>query len=147
MSGKGVAHVRRIILSKSQQCTTCAFSEPRSFSKMSMFSLLCSVQLSSEFNDPHLQEAVRIVPMRLRVASYSPSPIPIFGDRPTIHVVGETSGSSPSGQVRRVRGTVSVIADGSVRWTLVSCFLCHGMLLVCEDVAIFYPVVYSIMMC
>ncbi|KAI0925420.1 hypothetical protein AcV7_005672 [Taiwanofungus camphoratus] len=76
--------------------------------------------LSSEFNDPHLQEAVRIVPMRLRVASYSPSPIPIFGDRPTIHVVGETSGSSPSGQVRRVRGTVSVIADGSVRWTLYS---------------------------
>jgi len=71
--------------------------------------------ISSEFNDPSIQEAVRILPLRLRVVSYSPSPVPAYPDRPTIHIEGETSGSAQ--ETRKVRGTVSVIADGSVRWS------------------------------
>ncbi|KAH9946734.1 hypothetical protein B0H21DRAFT_387623 [Amylocystis lapponica] len=74
--------------------------------------------LSSQFNDPRLQEAVRIVPMRLRAAWYSQSPVPAFAERPTIHVEGETSGSAAGGNTRTLRGTVNVVSDGSVRWTL-----------------------------
>ncbi|GBE85484.1 hypothetical protein SCP_0800010 [Sparassis crispa] len=75
--------------------------------------------LSTEFSD-NISEAVRIVPMRLRVASRSPCLVPGYADRPTLHVEGETSGSSPSGHVRRLHGTVGVVADGSVRWCLYS---------------------------
>lgn len=75
-------------------------------------------QLSGEFEDPHLAEAVRIISMRLRVHSYSPSRVPGYAHLPTIHVEGDTAGSMP-GNPRRMEGTVSVIADGSVRWTLV----------------------------
>ncbi|TBU44823.1 hypothetical protein BD309DRAFT_891729 [Dichomitus squalens] len=76
--------------------------------------------LSGEFEDPHLQEAVRIISMRLRIKSYSKSEVREYAHLPTIHVVGETTGASLHGQPRRMRGTVSVIADGSVRWTLYS---------------------------
>ena len=58
--------------------------------------------------------------MRLRIESYSQSDIPEYAHLPTIHVAGETTGASLHGQPRKMRGTVSVIADGSVRWTLVS---------------------------
>ncbi|KAI8976350.1 hypothetical protein BD414DRAFT_524606 [Trametes punicea] len=75
-------------------------------------------QLSGEFEDPHLAEAVRIVAMRLRVKSYSPSNVAGYEHLPTIHVVGETTGASIAGQPRQLRGTVGVIADGSVRWNL-----------------------------
>ncbi|KAI0367862.1 hypothetical protein BV20DRAFT_949233 [Pilatotrama ljubarskyi] len=74
--------------------------------------------LSGEFEDPHLAEAVRIIAMHLRVASYSRCTVPGYEHLPTIHVVGETAGASITGQPRRIRGTVGVIADGSVRWTL-----------------------------
>ncbi|CDO77836.1 hypothetical protein BN946_scf184714.g11 [Trametes cinnabarina] len=75
-------------------------------------------QLSGEFEDPHLAEAVRIIAMRLRVKSYSRCTVPGYEHLPTIHVVGETSGASISGQPRRIHGTVGIIADGSVRWNL-----------------------------
>ncbi|OCH91985.1 hypothetical protein OBBRIDRAFT_833799 [Obba rivulosa] len=68
--------------------------------------------LSSEFNDPRLQEAVRIVPMRLRVAKYTRPAVAAYPDCPTIHVEGETAGSGQGG-FRRIKGTVSIIADGS----------------------------------
>ncbi|OBZ73334.1 hypothetical protein A0H81_07179 [Grifola frondosa] len=55
--------------------------------------------LSREFDDPRLQEAVRIVPMRLRIASYSPSYQRACAED---------------------QGTVSVLTDGSVRWSLSS---------------------------
>ncbi|PCH34560.1 hypothetical protein WOLCODRAFT_27282 [Wolfiporia cocos MD-104 SS10] len=74
--------------------------------------------LSSQFDETSLQEAVRIVPMRLRVASYSPSSVAAYPDRPTIHFEGETAGTSANNQVRKVRGSVSVIADGSVKWAI-----------------------------
>ena len=77
-------------------------------------------QVSMQFNDPTLQEAVRIVPMRLRVVGFTPSEIPEFPDRPTIHVEGETAGPAGSSSVRKVHGQVGMIADGNIRWTLVS---------------------------
>lgn len=58
--------------------------------------------------------------MRLRIASYSPCPIPGYAHRPTIHVTGETAGPAGSGSIRKMKGTVGVIADGSIRWNLVS---------------------------
>ncbi|KAI0357174.1 hypothetical protein OH77DRAFT_1451415 [Trametes cingulata] len=74
--------------------------------------------LSGEFEDPHLAEAVRIIAMHLRVASYSRCAVPGYEHLPNIHVVGETTGASITGQPRRIKGTVGIIADGSVRWTL-----------------------------
>ncbi|KAM5541565.1 hypothetical protein V8D89_004755 [Ganoderma adspersum] len=76
--------------------------------------------LSGEFEDPHLQEAVRIISMRLRIKCYSKSEIPEYAHLPTIHFVGETTGATIHGQPRSLHGTVSVIADGSVRWVLYS---------------------------
>ena len=82
---------------------------------------LQSTQLSNGFNDPTLQEAVRIVPMRLRVSHYTAARIPEFPHRPTIHLEGETAGPAGTTGIRRIRGTVQMISDGSIRWTLVSC--------------------------
>ena len=76
-------------------------------------------QLSGEFEDPHLAEAVRIIGMRLRIKSYSPSRIPKYAHLPTIHIEGETTSALPDAP-RKMEGTVCVIGDGSVRWTLVS---------------------------
>lgn len=58
--------------------------------------------------------------MRLRIDSYSPSPIPGNTHRPNINVIGETAGPAGSGSVRKIRGTIGVIADGNIRWSLVS---------------------------
>ncbi|KAI0667551.1 hypothetical protein C8Q78DRAFT_1053852 [Trametes maxima] len=76
--------------------------------------------LSGEFDDPSLGEAVRVISMNLRAESYSPCTVPGYEHLPTIHVEGRTSGASASGQPRRIHGTVGVIADGSVRWSLFS---------------------------
>ena len=92
-------------------------------------------QLARQFNDPNLQEAVRIVPMRLRVASYSPCPIPGYAHRPTIHVVGETAGPAGSGSIRKMKGTVGMIADGNIRWNLVCCARYSRDLASCSDTA------------
>ncbi|KAH9896003.1 hypothetical protein C8Q73DRAFT_690466 [Cubamyces lactineus] len=74
--------------------------------------------LSGEFEDPNLAEAVRVIAMQLRIASYSPSEVPGYEHLPTIHVVGQTTGASLVGHRRNIHGTVGVVADGSVRWTL-----------------------------
>ncbi|EED78075.1 predicted protein [Postia placenta Mad-698-R] len=65
-----------------------------------------------------LREAVRIVPLRLRVIAHGAPAVPAWPGRPTLCVEGETSGSSQNGAIRRVRGTVSALADGSARWSL-----------------------------
>lgn len=78
-------------------------------------------QLSGEFEDPHLQEAVRIVSMRLHITSYSPAAVKEYAHLPTIHIEGETVGSGANVRHRSMHGTVSVVADGSVRWQIVSC--------------------------
>lgn len=67
-----------------------------------------------------------IVPLRLRIVKYTPSLVLEYPDRPTIHLEGEMGGAVWSAQdgenadIRKVHGTVEVIADGSVRWSLVS---------------------------
>lgn len=58
--------------------------------------------------------------MRLRIVGYTPSEVASFPDRPTIHVEGETAGPAGSSTTRKVHGSVMMIADGSVRWMLVS---------------------------
>ncbi|KAL1942277.1 hypothetical protein VTO73DRAFT_6341 [Trametes versicolor] len=76
--------------------------------------------LSGEFDDSRMGEAVRLVGMTLRVERYSPSLVPGYEHLPTIHVVGQSDGASIMGPPRRIHGTVGVIADGSVRWMLFS---------------------------
>ncbi|KAI0631740.1 hypothetical protein C8Q77DRAFT_1159486 [Trametes polyzona] len=78
------------------------------------------MQLSGEFDDSRMGEAVRIVGMTLRAQSYSPAEVPGYEHLPTIHVVGQSAGASSGGPPRRIHGTVGVIADGSVRWNLFS---------------------------
>ncbi len=89
--------------------------------------LIPYIQHSRRFDTADLEEAWVIVPISLRITSYSPSSIPAYSDRPTIHVEGEMGGAGWEGNVsladediRRVYGTVSMLADGSVRWSIVS---------------------------
>ncbi|KAI0631873.1 hypothetical protein C8Q77DRAFT_169204 [Trametes polyzona] len=79
------------------------------------------------YDDPDLDQAWIIVPFSLRITGYSPSPIPKYADRPTIHVEGEMGGAEWEGSIdisnediRRVHGTVSMLSDGSVRWSITS---------------------------
>ncbi|KAI0641604.1 hypothetical protein C8Q79DRAFT_988118 [Trametes meyenii] len=84
--------------------------------------------LHGGFNAPNLNEVWIIVPVTLRVTGYSPSPIPKYADRPTIHFEGEMGGADWQGDVelpenedvRKAYGTVSMLADGNVRWCLTS---------------------------
>ncbi|KAH9896104.1 hypothetical protein C8Q73DRAFT_466138 [Cubamyces lactineus] len=74
------------------------------------------------YDDPDLDEAWIIVPLSLRITGYSPSPIARYADRPTIHVEGEMGGGNwedDEEDVRRVHGTVSMLEDGHVRWSIV----------------------------
>ncbi|KAG1727751.1 uncharacterized protein EDB91DRAFT_885649 [Suillus paluster] len=71
-----------------------------------------------------MQEACRIMPLAIRITGYSESPI-VPGSTarplPTIHVEGESIGSDRSlDDLRKVTGTVSMIGDGAIRWSLVS---------------------------
>ncbi|CDO69777.1 hypothetical protein BN946_scf184766.g22 [Trametes cinnabarina] len=80
--------------------------------------------------DDSYQEAWIIVPLSLRITGYSPCPIPEFADRPTIHVEGEMGGAEwlqeaatmglDDQDVRRVHGTVTMLIDGNVRWSITS---------------------------
>ncbi|KAI0357274.1 hypothetical protein OH77DRAFT_1399499 [Trametes cingulata] len=83
------------------------------------------------FDNPALSEAWIIVPLSLRITGYSPSPLPQHAARPTIHVSGSMGGAGWQGSgnvppadedVRRVHGSVSMLADGCVRWSLTSSF-------------------------
>ncbi|KAI8972261.1 hypothetical protein BD414DRAFT_500725 [Trametes punicea] len=83
--------------------------------------------LLCDCDDPDLDEAWTIVPLSLRITGYSPSPVADFADRPTIHVEGEMGGAWWQGDVdaetediRRVHGTVSMLPDGHVRWSITS---------------------------
>ena len=89
-----------------------------------------SRQPLGDFEDPYLTEAVRITSMRLRVKAYSASRIRKYAHLPTIHIEGEMASNFPDPS-RKVEGTVCIIGDGSVRWTLVStsCVLCYQKLM------------------
>jgi hypothetical protein len=85
-------------------------------------------QLAPEkFVEDSTQEACRMIPMSIRITGYSKSPIPpdsAICPLPTIHVEGESIGSDRSlRDVRKVKGTVGMIGDGAIRWSLVSCML------------------------
>ena len=74
-----------------------------------------------------LDEAWIIVPMSLRITGYGPPAVTAYPDRPTILIAGEMGGagwvgnvSGNSEDVRRVHGSVSMLPDGSVRWSMVS---------------------------
>ena len=87
-------------------------------------------QLYRRFDDEDLHEAWIIVPMSLRITHYSAPALAAHPDRPTIHVEGDMGGAGWVGgveahddDVRRVHGAVSMLPDGSVRWSLVSLFV------------------------
>ncbi|KAI0368215.1 hypothetical protein BV20DRAFT_948678, partial [Pilatotrama ljubarskyi] len=93
------------------------------------YEALVSLQAFGGFDNPALSEAWIIVPVSLRITGYSPCPIAKYADRPTIHVEGEMGGAGWQGNVpltdedvRRVHGTVSMLADGNVRWSITSGF-------------------------
>lgn len=97
-----------------------------------------TVSQYNNFSHPHgyhsIEEATLTVPLTLRVTGFSPSTIPEYKNFPTIHFdtkrfptihVEGTMGGAEWGfldeqqDVRRVKGTVSVCGDGSVRWSMV----------------------------
>ncbi len=79
-------------------------------------------------------ETIRVMPMSLRVSGYSKPPTPPPGYQgssdnplsslvytlPIIHVEGESRGSDLDDAAhRQIKGTVRMIGDGVVRWSLV----------------------------
>lgn len=68
------------------------------------------------------EEAYTMVPLTLRIVKYTPCLVPGYADRPTIHVQGWMGGEMWEGGMdqRKIEGTVSVIADGSIRWKMLS---------------------------
>ncbi|KAJ7102329.1 hypothetical protein B0H15DRAFT_814162 [Mycena belliarum] len=81
------------------------------------------------FGIDDLQETIRIFPMTLHVAGYSPPPRPPPGADPkaliwmlpVIHVVGDSRGTDTDESTGRViEGTVRMIGDGAVRWSMTS---------------------------
>ncbi|CAK5279946.1 unnamed protein product, partial [Mycena citricolor] len=76
-----------------------------------------------------VQETIRIFPTSLRVSHYSKPPKPPPGSNPNdliwrlpiIHIIGESWGTDTEEASRRsVEGTVRMIGDGCVRWSMVS---------------------------
>ncbi|KAI0348197.1 hypothetical protein BDW22DRAFT_1350363 [Trametopsis cervina] len=69
-----------------------------------------------------LEEIVLIVPLTMKIVGYSPAAIPGYEHMPTIHIEGEMGG--PLWEIehdqRRIHGTVGVIGDGSIRWSIYS---------------------------
>ncbi|EGN97278.1 hypothetical protein SERLA73DRAFT_183958 [Serpula lacrymans var. lacrymans S7.3] len=84
---------------------------------------------ANSFLGENIQEALRIIPMTVKVVGYSkPPPAPSSSSPggnerrlPIIHVEGESRGSDLSLETSRfMKGTVSMIGDGTIRWSLVS---------------------------
>ena len=85
--------------------------------------------LAERFNNPALNEAMRIYPFTLRVTHYSRAH-PSWPGRPKIHFEGEMlqdnatlTAIAPDGVTRRLRGTVQMAASGDVHWSLVRCII------------------------
>ncbi|KAK7064567.1 hypothetical protein R3P38DRAFT_2825298 [Favolaschia claudopus] len=80
------------------------------------------------FGIDDLQETIRIFPMTLRVARYSRSPRPppgadpraLIWRLPIIHVEGESRGTDTDETARVIEGTVRMIGDNAVRWSMTS---------------------------
>ncbi|KAI0095063.1 hypothetical protein BDY19DRAFT_916086 [Irpex rosettiformis] len=69
-----------------------------------------------------IDEVVLIVPLTMKITGYSPSVIPGYEHLPDIRFEGEMGGAlwDLEQDIRRIHGTVSVIADGSIRWSTYS---------------------------
>ncbi|KAF7306577.1 hypothetical protein MIND_00449000 [Mycena indigotica] len=81
------------------------------------------------FKRNEVSETTRIFPMTLRIARYERPPRPPHGANPDdliwrlpiIHVEGESRGTDTNVDLRRViEGTVRMIGDGAVRWSMTS---------------------------
>jgi hypothetical protein len=57
----------------------------------------------------------------MRIVGYSPSLVPEYKHLPTIHFEGQMGGVlwDIEQDTRRTHGSVSVLADGSIRWSMV----------------------------
>ncbi|KAJ7693655.1 hypothetical protein B0H17DRAFT_1199763 [Mycena rosella] len=84
---------------------------------------------SAGFGIDELQETIRIFPMTLRVAGYSPPPRAppgvdlnaLIWRLPVIHVTGDSRGTdTDENNGRVIEGTVRMIGDGAVRWSMTS---------------------------
>ncbi|RPD53811.1 hypothetical protein L226DRAFT_516813 [Lentinus tigrinus ALCF2SS1-7] len=80
-----------------------------------------------DFIDPRLDEAWIIVPLSMQITGYSAPSVAAYPDRPTIHIKGEMGGAGWVGSVdvndedvRHCHGTVSMLPDGNVRWSVTS---------------------------
>ncbi|KAH8827848.1 hypothetical protein DL96DRAFT_1600622 [Flagelloscypha sp. PMI_526] len=78
-----------------------------------------------------VEETIRMFPLTFRVSHYSPPPpCPLDADPtdlcwrlPIIHITGEGRGSEWDPQIKRtVKGTVRMIGDGAVRWSMTSSY-------------------------
>ncbi|KAI0781685.1 hypothetical protein BC629DRAFT_1289608 [Irpex lacteus] len=76
--------------------------------------------LISYFPDVLIREANRIVPTEIHIESYSPCSIPKYRHRPDIHVVATVTSQHGVGPIRRMKGTVGMIGDGNIRWSMYS---------------------------
>ncbi|KAF8063621.1 hypothetical protein FPV67DRAFT_255019 [Lyophyllum atratum] len=86
------------------------------------------------YNGDDMGETTRFFPMTLRVAGYSKPPKPdpsicesdsLVWKLPVIHVEGESKGSdleNDSQMVRNVQGTVRMVKDGAIRWSMTSSY-------------------------
>ena len=95
---------------------------------------ICTALNGPDWNDDSMgsglfHRARHLVPCRLRIVSYSRE-LGCFPDYPTIHFEGETGMENwvdyteeediSDDMVCHVDGQVSMLADGSVRWSFVS---------------------------
>jgi hypothetical protein len=67
-----------------------------------------------------LGEAVRIMPVAIRVVGIDTSAPCIWPTRPPLRIIGAAAGPDPNSPLRKTRGSVQMTGDGRVRWTLVS---------------------------
>jgi len=96
-----------------------------------------------------LEEVAIIVPFRIYITKYTPSPLCTSGgpNRPTIHIEGhaftgptmhlegEIGGAAweSDKDTRAMWGTVSTCADGSIRWCMVRRYAALGPTAICAN--------------
>lgn len=79
-----------------------------------------------DFRDVTLNEDWVNLPMSLHITGYGPPTVEKYSDRPTILFEGEMDASALhgiDGDMRRVRGSASMMHNGHVRWATVSSYI------------------------
>ncbi|KAG6853500.1 hypothetical protein C0991_003774 [Blastosporella zonata] len=81
------------------------------------------------YNGDDMGETIHFFPMELRISGYSRPPEPAVDKEalvwklPVIHLEGDSRGSDSDSQIiRKVRGTVRMLKDGAIRWSLTSSY-------------------------